>query len=167
GSGINGQIPVCACRSSRAVRVDDDQAGALPPRFLDKRPQVDVVAMDVRAPGNDGARVPELLGPGAQLGSDHRSQPSFPSFRADVARQPRRSQAMEETTVHRGAVQNCQRTAVRARKDGLGAVLGDDGAKAFGDLIQCVVPGDALEVAEISTAFALGYEPPQRGEDAL
>ena len=67
GPGMDRQVLVRQCRRARPVRVDHDQPRALPAGFLDKGPQVNVVAVDVRAPGHDEPGLGEVLRRRAQL----------------------------------------------------------------------------------------------------
>ena len=83
GSGIDRQVPVGAFRSSRAVRVNDHEFRAVAPRLGNERPQVHVVAVNVRGPRNDVFGMAELLGFGSQLHAQNRFQPCFSSRRAD------------------------------------------------------------------------------------
>ena len=152
GAGIDGQIPVGAGGGAGAVRIDDHQLGAVAARFLDEGPEVDVVAVDVRAPGDDVARVRELLRLGAELGAVHRLDADFPGDGADGAVQLRGAQAMKEAAVHGRAVEHAERAAVGVRKNGFGAVLARDLLEAGGDFVERFVPGDALEILLIAGA---------------
>ncbi len=62
------------------LRVDGVELRAVAPRFHDERPQVDVGAENVRAPGDDQLRVAELLRLGAVAHAERlRSCPTTPA----------------------------------------------------------------------------------------
>ena len=70
-TGIDRQIPVCTFCGARAIGIDYYQLGAGAARFIYKRPEMAVVAVNVRRPGDDVARISELLGLSAELGAQH------------------------------------------------------------------------------------------------
>ena len=72
GAGVDRQIPVGARRSAGAVGIDDHQLRAIATGLRDERPQVNVVAVNVRGPSDDVARMCELFRLGAQLDADDR-----------------------------------------------------------------------------------------------
>ena len=90
-SRIDWNVPVRALRRARAIRIDDHQLAARAPRLFDERPQVYVVAVNIRAPGDDQLRVPELLGLGPHLDAVNRLDPELARRRTDVAIQLRRA----------------------------------------------------------------------------
>ena len=55
GARIDGQIPVGAPRGAGPVGIDYYQFGALATGFFDEWPQMDVIAMNIRGPGDDVA----------------------------------------------------------------------------------------------------------------
>ena len=57
GARIDGQVPVGACRGARAIRIDHHQLRAIASRLFDERPQMNVVAVNVRRPGDDVSRM--------------------------------------------------------------------------------------------------------------
>ena len=67
GARMDRDVPVGQFRGAGLVGVDDDKLRAVAPRGLDLRPEMDVVAMDVRAPGDDVAGVVEVFKVGADL----------------------------------------------------------------------------------------------------
>ncbi len=123
GPRIDGQVPVRAGRGAGAVRINHHQLGAFAARFRDERPQMDVVAVDIRAPRDDVARVRELLRIGAHLDADNGIQPRLARRRADVAGQLRSSQAMKEAPVHGCAIERAQRAPVGVRQNRLTAEI--------------------------------------------
>ena len=82
------------------LRVDGVELRAVAPRLHDERPQVDVGAENVRAPGEDQLRVAELLGLGAVAHAQRLRQSRAAGRRADGAVEARRAQAVEEAPVH-------------------------------------------------------------------
>ncbi len=52
-SRIDGQIPVGGFGGACLVRINHHQLGAFTPRLFNKRPEMNVVAVNVGAPGND------------------------------------------------------------------------------------------------------------------
>src|SRR5437879_13703307 len=111
-------MPVRARRRARAVRINYDQLRAVPPRFLNEWPQMDVVAVNVRGPGNDVFGVTELLRLGAHVRAVNRPDSRPSSFRANVARQLRRSQPMEKPPIHGSVIELAQGSAIRVGKNG-------------------------------------------------
>jgi hypothetical protein len=62
GAGADGEVFVGERCGAGAVGVDDDEFCAAATGLFEERPEMDVVAVDVRAPGDDEAGVGELLG---------------------------------------------------------------------------------------------------------
>src|SRR5208337_1705616 len=143
GAGIDRQVPVGALGRARAIGIDNHQLRAFAASLFDKRPEMDVVAMNVRCPGNDVARVRELLRLGAELDANHRFQALFAGAGANAALQLRGAQAMEETPIHGSAVERAQCASVGVGQDGFAAVLGNGPAQAMGDFVEGLVPGNA------------------------
>ena len=144
GSGIDRQIPVGAGGSARAIRINDYQLRALAPRFLDERPQMNVVAVNVRSPGDDVARVNELFRLGAQFHAENRDQTSLARCRTDCALKLRCAEPVEKSAIHGSAVQCSKRSTVGVRKNGLAAEFRSDLAKSGRDFVERLIPGDAL-----------------------
>src|SRR5664280_996787 len=69
GSGIDRNVPIGEASGPRAIRIDHYQPGSIAPRLVDERPQMNVVAVNVRGPGDDVLRVAELFGLGPNLAS--------------------------------------------------------------------------------------------------
>jgi hypothetical protein len=128
-----------------AVGIDHHQLRALAAGLDDKGPQVNVVAMNVRSPGDDVAREGELLWFGAQLHPEYGLQTHFPGDGADGAIQLRSAQAVEEATIHGAAVQHRQRAPAGVGKNGFAAEFAADFPEAICDLLERLVPGNALE----------------------
>ncbi len=105
GAGIDGQVPVGQLRGARAVGIDDHQLRAFAASFFDEGPEMNVVAVNVRAPGDDVARMRKLFRLGAELDANHRFQAFFAGGGADAALQLRSAQAVEEAAVHGSAVE--------------------------------------------------------------
>ena len=141
---IDGKIPISASGGARAIRVDHYQLRAGATGFLNERPQVHVVAVDVRCPRNDVSRMTKLLGLRTHFPSIHRFQSRFPRRRADVSRQLRRTQPMEKSAVHGSTVQSPQRTSERVRQNSLTSEFGGDLLESRDDFPQRLVPGNTL-----------------------
>ena len=85
-------------------RIDHHQACPTPARFHDERPEMNVGAEDVCAPGDDELRVRELLGLGAQLGALTEHKRRAARSRTNGAIEPRRAEPVEEAAVHAGTI---------------------------------------------------------------
>src|ERR1039458_2350293 len=72
GTGIDRNVPIGEVCGARAIRIDHYQSGPIAPRLVDERPQMNVVAVNVRGPGDDVLRVAELFGLGPNLRSAER-----------------------------------------------------------------------------------------------
>ena len=127
-SRIDGQIPVGAGSGARAIRIDHHQLCAIAPRLFDERPQMNVVAVNVGAPGDDVFGMAKGLRLAAQLAPHHRDQRFAAGGGADRPVELRRAQAMKEAIVHAGVVQHAQRAAIGVRQDRLRAKLAAYGA---------------------------------------
>src|SRR5664279_1791752 len=69
GTGIDRDVPIGEASGARAIGIDHYQLGAIAPRLVDERPEMNVVAVNVRGPGDDVLRVAELFGLGPNLAS--------------------------------------------------------------------------------------------------
>ena len=147
GSGIDGDVPVGNRCRARAIGIDDDELGAIAARLFDERPQMNVVAVNIRGPGDDVLRMTELLRLGAHLAAIDGDDRILAGLRADAAMQPRRSQAMEEAAVHRSAVQHGDVAAIGIRQNRFRTELRAGLLQPPDHLVVGVVPRDALEDA--------------------
>ncbi len=145
GTGIDGDVPVGNPRGAGAVGINDHQLGAVAARLFDKRPQVNVVAVDVGAPGNDVLGVAKLLGLGADFSAVNGDDGVSTGGGANRPQQLRGSQSVEEAHVHRAAVEDAKIASVGVRQHRLGAELGADVFQPRRNLRESVVPGNALE----------------------
>ena len=64
-AGMDEEVLVGELAGAVAMRIDGVELCAVAPRFHDERPQMDVGAENIRAPGEDQLGVAELLGLGA------------------------------------------------------------------------------------------------------
>src|SRR5208282_1642706 len=128
-----------------AIGIDDYQLRALAASFFNEGPEMNVIAVNIRAPGDEVARMRKLLRLGAELDANHRFQAFFAGSGADAALQLRSAQAVEETAVHGSAVERAERASIRVGQDGFGAVFGNDAFEPLRDLLQGFVPRDALK----------------------
>ncbi len=97
---VDEEVLVRGGSGAVAVRIDDVELRAVAPRFDDERPEMDVRAEDVRAPGDDQLRVAELLGLGAVADAERLGHAGHAGGGADGAVEPRCAQAMEEAAIH-------------------------------------------------------------------
>src|SRR4030081_2812469 len=88
--------------------------------------------------------MPELLRFGAEFYSENRLQSGFAGRRANCPIQLRRAQAVKESAVHGSAIERAQRAPVGIGQDRLTAKLGRDRAPATRDLIESLIPRNAL-----------------------
>jgi len=96
---------------------------------------VNIVAVNIRSPRDDVARVCELFGLGAEFDAEDRFQAFFAGVGTDGTLQLRSAQAVEETAIHGRAVERTERASVGVGQDGFGAVLGDGGSEAICDFV--------------------------------
>src|SRR5258708_681132 len=101
---------------------------------------MNVVAVNIRAPGDDVARMRKLFRLGTELDTEYRFQACLAGGGADAALQLRSPQAVEETAVHGSAVKRAERTSVRVGQDGFGAICGNDPAQAMRNFVESLVP---------------------------
>src|SRR5260370_20881068 len=106
---------------------------------------MNVVAVNIRAPGDDVAGMRKLFGLGAKLDPNYRFKAFIAGSGADAALQLRSAQAVEETAVHGSAIERAERAAVRVGQDGFGAVFRNDLAQSMRNFVESLVPGDALK----------------------
>ena len=69
-ASVPGWMAMCQSASfggARLIGIDDDEPGAVAACLFDHGPEMNVVAVNVRAPGDDQARAMKLLGVGAEL----------------------------------------------------------------------------------------------------
>ena len=64
---LDGDMPVGDLGSAGSVWIDHHESCAIAACFLDEGPQVNVIAMDIRGPGNDVPGMAEVFRVGAQL----------------------------------------------------------------------------------------------------
>ena len=145
GAGIDGEIPVGALRGASAVGIDDDELGAAAARLCDEGPQVNIVAVNVCAPGDDVAGMRELLGLGAELDAENGFEALFAGGGTDGALELGGAETMEEAAVHGSAIERAERAAVGVGQNGFGADVVGDAAEAVSDFVEGFVPGDAGE----------------------
>ncbi len=100
GAGADGDVPVGERGGTGAIGIDDDEARARAAGLLDHGPQVHVVAVDVRAPGEDEFGEAEILGGRAQLLSVDQVPGLAAGFRTDGAVKAAGAQAVKEAAVH-------------------------------------------------------------------
>ena len=142
-SRIDRQIPVGARRGARAIRINHHELRAIAPRLRDERPQVHVVAVNVRGPRNDVLGMFKLLRLRPELLAVNGNQACFPSLRTDRAIELRSSEPVKESPVHGAAIEHSQSSAKGIGKNGLAPELRRDAPKARGNLVESLVPRNA------------------------
>ncbi len=162
GARQRGQVPVGLLGRPRPVGIHRHQGGPAPARLLDERPEVDVRADDVRAPGHDETGVDDGLGIEADRLPHRGLEPGPSRAGADRPREEARPQRLEEPAVHASVREQAHVARVGIRKDGLRPVGGDDLAEALRDGAEGFVPGDPRESALAFLADAF-----QRMQDAV
>ena len=145
GAGADGDVPVGEGGGAGAVGVDDDEARAVAAGLLDHGPEMDVVAVDVGAPGEDELGEAEVFSGRAELFAVDQVPGDAAGFRADGAVQLAGAQAMKEAAVHGAVAEDADGAGVAVGQDGLGAVAVADLLEARGDGVEGFVPGDALK----------------------
>ena len=146
-----------------AVGVDDHQPGAVAARFFDKGPQVNVIAVDIRGPGDDVPGMAEVFRVGAQLFPVDRYQGIAARGRADGAIEPRGAEPVKEAAIHGAIAEHADGPGVGVGQDGLRTVLLGNDSQPFRDQVQGLVPADAFE--DVSLA-AVGHSPFRRSSSA-
>src|SRR6516164_1238792 len=88
--------------------------------------------------------MPKLLGLGPEFHPENGLQPRFSGRRANRAIELRRTQPMEESTVHRPTIERTKRAAVGVRQNRLAAKLRRNRTEARCDLVESLIPGNSL-----------------------
>ena len=145
GARIDGDVPVRGAGRACCVGIDDDQLCAVAARFLDEGPEVNIVAVDVRGPGDDELRLRKGFGVGAEFAAVDGDEGLATGFGADGAIELRRAETMEETAIHRTIIQDANGAGVGVRQDRFGSVFAGDGGEAGRYGVEGFIPGDAFE----------------------
>ncbi len=145
GSRVDHQMLIRQRSGPCLVRIDHYQPRTLPPSLFDKRPQVNIVSVDIRAPCNHKPCVGKVFGPRAKLDAIDAEQRCPACRRADRAVQLRSSQSIEEATVHRSVAKLPDRSRIAVGQNALRAKLIGYLRQACRNLIQSVVPADSLK----------------------
>jgi len=145
GSRMDDEMLVGERCSPRLVWVDDDQPCTVPTGLFNEGPEVNIVAVNVRAPRDDEAGICEVFRRSAKANTVDAGQRRSTSRSADGAVELRSSQPMKKTAVHRGVAQLADGSGVAVGQDALGAMLVGDLLEPRSDLVQRLVPGDAFE----------------------
>src|SRR5438105_7282257 len=105
-------MPICTRGGAGAVRVDDNQLRALPPGLFNKRPEVNIVSVNVRRPRDDVLGMAELLGVGANIHAVNRFHSGGAGLCTNISVQLRSAQPMKEPPVHGTVSELAQSAAV-------------------------------------------------------
>ena len=130
-----------AVRSLLEIDNDEEWAGAVAACFLDLRPEMDAVAMNVRAPGDDQPCAMKLLSIRAELAAVDREDGVAAGGGADGAIELGGAQPMEESAVHGAVAEHADGAGVGIGQDGFGAVLFRYRGKPLRDGVQRLIPG--------------------------
>ena len=133
-------------RRKTPVGIDGDHLGALALRRLHAAPKVEVRHDRVRAPEDDQSCLVEAFRVHADRRAERGLQAVLARGRAERAIELRRAELVEEPAVHRAVLHHAHRAGVARGQDGLG-ILGRGRLQLRRDLIERLVPGDALELA--------------------
>ena len=176
-AGLDGDVPVGHAGGAGEVGVDDHQPGALAARFFDEGPQVNVIAVDIRGPGDDVPGMAEVFRVCAQLFPIDRYQGIAACSGADGAIELRGAEPMKEAAIHGAIAEHTHGPRVGIGQDGLRTVLLGDQPQPFRDQVQCLVPADAFEGISLaagghspfgcSGSAAHGVEQPRGRIDAI
>ena len=146
GPRADHQVLVGLLRRAGPVGVDADDVGPARPGLLHERHHVDVRVGGVDPPQQDQVGVHHLLGVVAGDHADGGLPAGVGRRRADGPVELARAERVEEGVA--GVVLDApERPRVRERQDRLRPPLGQDPGEAMGDLLDRLVPGDALELA--------------------
>ena len=150
-------MPVGDLGSAGSVWIDHHEFGAIAACFLDEGPQVNVIAMDIRGPGNDVTGMAEVFRVRAELLSIDRHQGIAAGSCADGAIEPRGAQPMKEPAIHGPIAQHTHVPGIGVGQDGLRTMLLCDRAQAFRDQLECLVPPNRFEDLRLAAvgAFSL------------
>src|SRR5690242_15370072 len=140
-------MPIRTGGCSRAIRINHYKLRAIAPRFLNKWPQVNVVAVNVRSPGDDVLRLRKLLRLCAHIYAVNRLDARSASLSTDGARQLRSSKPMKEPAVHGTETELAESAPIGIWQNRFGAKFCRNAAKLRGNGVQGFVPGDASESA--------------------
>ena len=151
-AGADRDVPVGQGRSARAIGVDRDEPRPVAPGFFNKRPQMNVVAVDVRAPRKNQLRQPEILGGRAELLPVHQVPRLSARFGTNRAVELARAQAMKKAPVHRPVAQHADGPRVAIGQDRLGTVAIGNLAEPRGNRVQRLVPAHAVKDFELIPA---------------
>src|SRR6185312_5044669 len=116
--GADRDVPVGQGGGACAIGIDDDEPGAVAPSLLDKRPEVDVVAVDVRTPGEDELGEAKVFRRRAQFLSVDQAPGSASGFGANGPVEPAGAKAMEEAPVHGAVAKHADGAGVAVRQNG-------------------------------------------------
>ncbi len=148
GARQQRDVLVALVSGGAAVRVDGDQSRAAPLRLLRARPEMQVRRDRIAAPDQDQPAVDVRLDVHAHRRADNGRPAGLACGCADRPVEQRCAEAMEESPVHRRALQQPHRACIAVRQDRLGSVgrLGNR-LETRRDLVQRLVPRDAGKAA--------------------
>ena len=140
-----GDMPIRQRRCPRPVRINHNQPAAIPPCLLNKRPQVHIVPVDIRAPRQHQLCQPKILRRRPQLLAVDQLPRLTAGLTANRPLQLARAQPVKEPPVHRPEPQHANRPRVAVRKNRLRPKLVADLLEPRSNRIQRLVPAHPLK----------------------
>ena len=144
-AGPNRDMPVRHGRGARAVGVNHDQPRTVAPRLLHKRPQVNVVAVDIRAPRQNQFRPPEIFGRRAEFFPVHQVPRLAARLGTNRAIELARAHAMKKSPIHRSVSQHANGSRVAVRQNRFRTVAIARLLEPRRNRVQRFIPAHTLE----------------------
>ena len=136
GAGANRDPLVALRGGARSNRIDGDDRRALGPCLEHERPQVRIRRQRVRPPEQHEVALGNAFGVGADVRADRHAHADGAGHRADRAVEHRRADEVEESPVHRRALDHPHRAGVRIGQDRLRSVARTRGSRSAASAIS-------------------------------
>ena len=140
GSRADRQPLIRQGGGARTVRVNHDQACTFAPSFLNERPEMNAVAVNIGRPGHNQACLGKILRCGAQLGPIHTHQRGCARCGTDRPVQLRRPKPVKEPAIHRSVAKLSNGACIAIGQNALRPVLLADPLQTRRDLIKRLIP---------------------------
>ena len=147
GPGVDDEMLIGHPGGTGFDGIDHDEAGAAAAGVDDERPQVDVISVNIGAPGDDEFGFPELFRLGAEAVTEGGHQGRAAGGGTNSAIKTRGAEAVEEAAVHAGVIQQAHGAGVAVGQHGFRTEFAHGGRKAGGDGVYRLIPTDARELA--------------------
>src|SRR5215469_2331921 len=145
GAGTDREVLSCQRGSACAGGIDENQLPAMAPRLCDEGPQVHVAPMHVAARHNDEAGERAILRGRAESRSVDTLERRGAGGGANRPVELRGAEPIEEAAIHGTVPELADRASVAVRENALRPKLGGDLLQPSRNLVERLVPGDALE----------------------